>query len=105
MQYFELRFNKTVRVFGTVTFIFQMVSGALEEGAVGFGVQSLGDLGDWAWLSTAVPSPQVIYMGVVLYAPALALNAGMVRAGGGSQAWRPLPFTPLTSSGTSSDGL
>ncbi|KAI4882119.1 hypothetical protein NFI96_010745 [Prochilodus magdalenae] len=40
-QYLELRFNKAVRICGTVTFIFQMV----------------------------------IYMGVVLYAPALALNA------------------------------
>ncbi|XP_011354791.1 sodium-dependent multivitamin transporter [Pteropus vampyrus] len=40
-EYLELRFNKTVRVFGTVTFIFQMV----------------------------------IYMGVVLYVPSLALNA------------------------------
>ncbi|XP_017311173.1 solute carrier family 5 member 6a isoform X1 [Ictalurus punctatus] len=40
-QYLELRFNKTVQICGTVTFIFQMV----------------------------------IYMGVVLYAPALALNA------------------------------
>ncbi|KAK1171403.1 solute carrier family 5 member 6a [Acipenser oxyrinchus oxyrinchus] len=40
-QYLELRFNKTARILGTITFIFQMV----------------------------------IYMGVVLYAPALALNA------------------------------
>uniref|UniRef100_A0A671MNZ1 Sodium-dependent multivitamin transporter n=1 Tax=Sinocyclocheilus anshuiensis TaxID=1608454 RepID=A0A671MNZ1_9TELE len=40
-QYLELRFSKSVRICGTVTFIFQMV----------------------------------IYMGVVLYAPALALNA------------------------------
>ncbi|XP_012869188.1 PREDICTED: sodium-dependent multivitamin transporter [Dipodomys ordii] len=40
-EYLELRFNKAVRVCGTITFIFQMV----------------------------------IYMGVVLYAPSLALNA------------------------------
>ncbi|CAH6786916.1 sodium-dependent multivitamin transporter [Phodopus roborovskii] len=40
-EYLELRFNKAVRVLGTVTFIFQMV----------------------------------IYMGVALYAPSLALNA------------------------------
>ncbi|KAM6202314.1 sodium-dependent multivitamin transporter-like [Rhynchocyon petersi] len=40
-EYLELRFNKAVRLCGTVTFIFQMV----------------------------------IYMGVVLYAPSLALNA------------------------------
>ncbi|XP_062378122.1 solute carrier family 5 member 6 [Sardina pilchardus] len=40
-QYLELRFNKTVRICGTVTFIFQMV----------------------------------IYMGVGIYTPALALNA------------------------------
>ncbi|XP_027955258.1 sodium-dependent multivitamin transporter isoform X3 [Eumetopias jubatus] len=40
-EYLELRFNKAVRVCGTMTFIFQMV----------------------------------IYMGVVLYAPSLALNA------------------------------
>lgn len=40
-EYLELRFNKTVRICGTVTFIFQMV----------------------------------VYMGVALYAPSLALNA------------------------------
>lgn len=40
-EYLELRFNKAVRICGTMTFIFQMV----------------------------------IYMGVVLYAPSLALNA------------------------------
>lgn len=64
-QYLELRFNKTVRVFGTITFIFQMVSGA-------------GGGGGYRGPCTAIAllSPQVIYMGVVLYAPALALNAG-----------------------------
>ncbi|NXK70563.1 SC5A6 protein, partial [Sylvietta virens] len=66
-EYLELRFNKAVRVCGTVTFIFQMVSGA-----GGVGVQGVGGR---ARLSAAPPSPQVIYMGVVLYAPALALNA------------------------------
>ncbi|NXC91666.1 SC5A6 protein, partial [Cercotrichas coryphoeus] len=66
-EYLELRFNKTVRVLGTVTFIFQMVSGA--------GAGGVRSLAGWAWLSTALPCPQVIYMGVVLYAPALALNA------------------------------
>ncbi|KAL2308100.1 hypothetical protein Nmel_001099, partial [Mimus melanotis] len=66
-EYLELRFNKTVRVFGTVAFIFQMVSGAGAAGVRG--------AGGWARLSTALPCPQVIYMGVVLYAPALALNA------------------------------
>ncbi|XP_061481946.1 sodium-dependent multivitamin transporter [Rhineura floridana] len=40
-EYLELRFNKVVRICGTITFIFQMV----------------------------------VYMGVVLYTPALALNA------------------------------
>ncbi|KAK1796059.1 hypothetical protein P4O66_008858, partial [Electrophorus voltai] len=47
-EYLELRFSKSVRICGTVTFIFQMVS---------------------------VSPGCVIYMGVVLYAPALALNA------------------------------
>ncbi|NXV69879.1 SC5A6 protein, partial [Molothrus ater] len=65
-EYLELRFNKTVRVFGTITFIFQMVSGA---GAVGLPRSGLGVA------QHCSPSPQVIYMGVVLYAPALALNA------------------------------
>ncbi|KAI1241369.1 hypothetical protein IHE44_0009854 [Lamprotornis superbus] len=62
-EYLELRFNKTVRIFGTVAFIFQMV----------------------------------IYMGVVLYTPALALNAGMMRTGGccPSPHERPLPL-PVT---------
>ncbi|NWZ87736.1 SC5A6 protein, partial [Poecile atricapillus] len=63
LQYLELRFNKTVRVFGTITFIFQMV----------------------------------IYMGVVLYAPALALNAGTVRTAGGPCQEAAAPH-PLTSS-------
>lgn len=30
-QYLELRFSKAVRICGTVTFIFQMVSSALKE--------------------------------------------------------------------------
>ncbi|KAI2652134.1 Sodium-dependent multivitamin transporter [Labeo rohita] len=71
-QYLELRFSKSVRICGTLTFIFQMV----------------------------------IYMGVVLYAPALALNAdvfqtvvmfagqlaviivGTHQAGGIAEVWR-----------------
>ncbi|NXX61799.1 SC5A6 protein, partial [Scopus umbretta] len=63
-EYLELRFNKTVRVFGTITFIFQMVSGAGGGGVRG-----------GPCTAAALLSPQVIYMGVVLYAPALALNA------------------------------
>ncbi|NWX54774.1 SC5A6 protein, partial [Promerops cafer] len=66
-EYLELRFNKTVRVFGTVTFIFQMVSGARGVGGAEFGGLGMAQ--------HCSPSPQVIYMGVVLYAPALALNA------------------------------
>ncbi|NXO74647.1 SC5A6 protein, partial [Phainopepla nitens] len=66
-EYLELRFNKTVRLLGTVTFIFQMVSGA-----GGAGVAEPGRPGV---AQRCPPSPQVIYMGVVLYAPALALNA------------------------------
>ncbi|NXC78920.1 SC5A6 protein, partial [Anhinga anhinga] len=65
-EYLELRFNKTVRVFGTIAFIFQMVSGA-----GGVGRTRRGGL----CRAAALLSPQVIYMGVVLYAPALALNA------------------------------
>ncbi|RLV85270.1 hypothetical protein DV515_00016134 [Chloebia gouldiae] len=66
-EYLELRFNKTVRVFGTITFIFQMVSGAGAVGAAEFGALGVAQ--------HCSPSLQVIYMGVVLYAPALALNA------------------------------
>lgn len=31
LQYLELRFSKPVRICGTMTFIFQMVSSTLEE--------------------------------------------------------------------------
>uniref|UniRef100_A0A8D0FER7 Sodium-dependent multivitamin transporter n=1 Tax=Strix occidentalis caurina TaxID=311401 RepID=A0A8D0FER7_STROC len=79
-EYLELRFNKTVRIFGTVTFIFQMVSGA-GGGAGG------------PCTASALLSPQVIYMGVVLYAPALALNAGKGEGEGrellGGRRWQP----------------
>ncbi|EMP37919.1 Sodium-dependent multivitamin transporter [Chelonia mydas] len=63
LEYLELRFNKAVRVCGTVTFIFQMYLELRFNKAV----------------RVCGPVPfifqMVIYMGVVLYAPALALNA------------------------------
>lgn len=90
MQYLELRFNKTVRVFGTVTFIFQMVSGARRVGGTEFGGLGMAQ-------HCSPSPPQVIYMGVVLYAPALALNAGMMRTGGGrcQEAAAPHPINGL----------
>lgn len=101
-QYLELRFNKTVRVFGTITFIFQMVSGTGGPGRVG----CPGGL----CTASALLSPQVIYMGVVLYAPALALNAGEEDRswGAGSPVlWGGLPSAPnsLTASAAFSDGI
>ncbi|MGH0123376.1 UNVERIFIED_CONTAM: hypothetical protein FKN15_028467 [Acipenser sinensis] len=82
-QYLELRFNKTARILGTITFIFQMLFRVDNSHYCSVntqvwqrnGLASESTLTLQSSCSDHFDEYQVIYMGVVLYAPALALNA------------------------------